>query len=209
MSTADQSPAARRRGRRPAGQDTRAALLTAARDVFAESGYEGATVRAIAARAGVDAAMVNHWFGGKEGLFAQAVLKLPFDPQIMVTTLLEGGLDGLGARVVRQFVTTWDATSGGTFPALVRSLASHDQAAAGLRDFLVKHILGHIVDRIQADEPHLRTNLCASQLIGIGMARYVAKFDPFASADVETLVAAIGPTLQRYLTGDLGLTDQP
>lgn len=208
MSTADQSPAARRRGRRPAGQDTRAALLTAAQDVFAQSGYEGATVRAIAARAGVDAAMVNHWFGGKEELFAQAVLKLPFEPQTVVGTLLEGELDDLGARVVRQFVTVWDATSGGTFPALVRSLASHGQAAIGLRDFLVKHIFGHIVERLRTDEPHLRANLCASQLIGIGMIRYVAKFDPLASTDVETLVAAVGPTLQRYLTGDLGFAGQ-
>lgn len=208
MSTADQTPAARRRGRRPAGQDTRAALLAAAQDVFAESGYERATVRAIAARAGVDAAMVNHWFGGKEELFAQAVLKLPFDPQTVVGTLLEGKLDDLGARVVRQFVTVWDATSGGTFPALVRSLASHDQAAIGLRDFLIKHILGHIMERIRADQPQLRANLCASQVIGIGMVRYVAKFDPLTTADVETLVAAVGPTLQRYLTGDLGLADQ-
>ena len=119
--------------------------------------------------------------------------------------LLKGDLDDLGARIVRQFVTSWDATSGGTFPALVRSLAGHEQAAASLRDFLIRHILGHIIERIEADEPHLRTTLCASQLIGIGMVRYVAKFDPIATTAVETVVAAVGPTLQRYLTGDLGL----
>lgn len=209
MNADGRSPAARRRGRRPAGQDTRAALVRAAQDVFAESGYEGATVRAIAARAGVDAAMVNHWFGGKEELFVQVVLKVPFDPQTVVSTLLEGDLDDLGERVVRQFVSAWDATSGGTFPALVRSLASHDQAAIGLRDFLIKHILGHVTARLQSDNPGLRANLCASQLIGIGMIRYVAKFDPLASADVETVVAAVAPTLQRYLTGDIGVADQP
>lgn len=208
MSSEDPGPAARRRGRRPAGQDTRAALVEAAHDVFAESGYEGATVRAIAARAGVDAAMVNHWFGGKEGLFAQVVLKFPFDPQTVVTTLLEGDLDHLGERVIRQFVTVWDATSGGTFPALIRSLAGHDQAAAGLRDFLLKHVFGHIVARIRADHPHLRASLCASQLIGVGMIRYVAKFEPLASVDVETVVTTVAPTLQRYLTGDLGVAEQ-
>lgn len=207
MSTAEQQPAAKRRGRRPAGQDTRAALIEAAHDVFSESGYERATVRAIAARAGVDAAMVNHWFGGKESLFAQVVLKLPFDPQEVVTTLLEGDVDDLGERVVRQFVTVWDSTSGGTFTALVRSLASHDQAATGLRDFLIKHVLGRVVERIQADHAQLRANLCASQLIGIGMVRYVAKFDPLTTAGVETVVAAVAPTLQRYLTGDLGAVD--
>src|SRR5205823_11565892 len=98
MSTTDRGPAAKRRGRRPGGQDTRGALLNAAREVFSESGYEGATVRAIAARAGVDAAMVNHWFGGKEALFAQVVLKLPVDPGDVVATLLEGEVDDLGER---------------------------------------------------------------------------------------------------------------
>ncbi|HKS48755.1 MAG TPA: TetR family transcriptional regulator [Amycolatopsis sp.] len=205
MSSAEQRPRTKRRGRRPAGQDTRAALLEAAREVFSESGYEGATVRTIAARAGVDAAMVNHWFGGKEALFAQAVLKLPFDPAELVTALLEGDIDKLGERIVRRFVTVWDATSGGVFPALIRSLAAHDQAATGLRDFLVKEILGRVVERIEADHPQLRANLCASQIIGLGMVRYVAMFPPLATADVETVVTAIGPTLQRYLTGGIGI----
>lgn len=208
MSTTDQRPAAKRRGRRPAGQDTRAALLRAAREVFADSGYEGTTVRAIAARAGVDAAMVNHWFGGKEGLFAQAVLKLPIDTQPMVSKLLEGDRNQLGERVIRSFLTTWDTSCGGVFPALVRSLAGHREAAARLRDFVIKNILGPVVASLRSDNPQLRANLCASQLIGIGLARYVVKFDPLATADVDTVVAAVAPTLQRYLTGDLGLPDQ-
>ncbi|GAA5159806.1 MULTISPECIES: TetR family transcriptional regulator [Amycolatopsis] len=206
MSTAEQPNTGKRRGRRPGGQDTRAALLEAARAVFSESGYEGATVRAIAARAGVDAAMVNHWFGGKDALFAQAVLQFPFDPQVVVSTLVEGDLDTLGERIVRRFVSVWDSSAGGVFPALVRSLAGHDQATIGLRDFLIENVLSRIVARIEADHPQLRATLCASQLIGIGMVRYVAGFEPLASADVETVVAAVAPTLQRYLTGDLGST---
>ena len=194
----------RRRGRRPAGQDTRNALLEAARAVFAEAGYDGATVRTIAARAGVDAAMVNHWFGGKESLFAQAVLKLPFDPKDVVATLLEGDLDSLGERIIRRFVRVWDSTSGSTFPALVRSLASHDQAATSLRNFLIEQILSRVMSALESDHPQLRAALCASQLIGIGMARYVAQFEPLGHADPETIVAAVAPTLQRYLTGDLG-----
>jgi AcrR family transcriptional regulator len=205
MSTTEPSKAGKRRGRRPAGQDTRTALLDAAREVFSESGYEGATVRTIAARAGVDAAMVNHWFGGKDSLFAQAVLKLPFEPQDIVATLLEGGQDTLGERIVRRFVTVWDSTAGGTFPALVRSLASHDQAAVALRDFLVEAILRQIIARLDTDHPELRATLCASQLIGVGVVRYVARFEPLGSADVETVVAAVAPNLQRYLTGDLDL----
>ncbi|HVV08722.1 TetR/AcrR family transcriptional regulator [Amycolatopsis sp.] len=206
MRTTDDQPAGgKRRGRRPAGQDTRNALLDAAREVFSESGYEGATVRAIAARAGVDAAMVNHWFGGKEALFARAVLSLPFDPQTLVGTLVEGDVDTLGERVMRRFLTVWDATAGGAFPALIRSLASHDKAAITLRDYLIENILNRIIARLESDHPQLRAGLAASQLIGIGMVRYVAEFEPLASADVETVVATAGPTMQRYLTGDLGL----
>ncbi|MDQ0379928.1 TetR/AcrR family transcriptional regulator [Amycolatopsis thermophila] len=204
MSTAEQPTPAKRRGRRPGGQDTRAALVAAAREVFSESGYEGATVRAIARRAGVDAAMVNHWFGGKEGLFAQAVLQLPFDPVQLVSELMDGPVDGLGKRIVRRFLTVWDATDGGAFPALVRSIASHDQAALSLKDFLIRHVLDNVVSHVSPDRPELRASLCASQMVGIGMARYVARFEPFSTTDIETLAAAIGPTLQRYLTGEIG-----
>src|SRR5437763_8418464 len=139
VSTTDNTEStARRRGRRPAGQDTRTALIEAARAVFAENGYDGATVRAIATRAGVDAAMVNHWFGSKEGLFAQAVLDLPFNPDDVLETLLEGDVDQLGERIVRRFLTLWDATEGGVFPALVRSVAEHEEVAHALRDLFLK-----------------------------------------------------------------------
>jgi AcrR family transcriptional regulator len=197
----------RRRGRRPAGQDTRGALIDAARAVFGESGYEGATVRMIAMRAGVDAAMVNHWFGGKEGLFAQAVLQIPVDPAQLVEQLSGGDPERLGERVVRTFLTVWDSTEGGGFPALVRSIAGHRQVANAMRDLFVKHLFRKVVERIEADHGELRATLVSSQMVGLGMVRYVARFEPLASADADTLVAAIGPNVQRYLTGDLGRLD--
>jgi len=193
----------RRRGRRPGGTDTRAALVDAARAVFIEQGYDGATVRTIAAKAGVDAAMVNHWFGGKEGLFAEAVLKLPFSPKELVEVLLQGDVDDLGERLVRTFLTTWDTTGGGVFTALVRSITSHEQAAHVLRDFLVKHIMGRVLSAVGSDRQDFRATLVASQLVGMGVVRYVAQFEPLASADVETMVAAVAPNVQRYLTGDI------
>ncbi|WP_436500760.1 TetR family transcriptional regulator [Actinokineospora sp. HUAS TT18] len=192
-----------RRGRRPRGADTRAALLAAAREVFSEQGYDGATVRAIAGRAGVDAAMVNHWFGGKDKLFSEAVLQLPFNPNEIVAELLQGDVDDLGSRIVRRFVTTWDVQGGGVFAALIRSVAAHEQVAHALRDFFTRHVFGQVMGKIAADRPELRANLVASQLIGLGVTRYVAEFEPLASADVETLVAAVGPNVQRYLTGSL------
>ncbi|MBB4685095.1 TetR/AcrR family transcriptional regulator [Amycolatopsis jiangsuensis] len=200
MSTEDTT--SRRRGRRPAGQDTRAALLTAARAVFAENGYERATVRTIAARAGVDAAMVNHWFGGKEGLFAQAVLKLPFAPHELVTELRTGPDSELGYRIVRTFLTRWDGAGGSQFQALIRSVAGHEIAGSVLRQFF-SGFFAEVIRGIGTDRPELRTTLCASQLLGMGLVRYVTEFEPLASAEVETLVTAVAPTLQRYLTGDI------
>jgi AcrR family transcriptional regulator len=191
----------RRRGRRPGGTDTREALLTAAREVFIEQGFDGATVRAIAARAGVDAAMVNHWFGGKEGLFGEAVLKLPFNPQEILDILLAAAPDEIGETIVRTFLSRWDASGGGVFTALMRSVTSHDEAATMLRDFFLKYVFRQVIGTFAPDLHDFRATLCATQIVGLGMVRYVARFEPLASADVDTLAVAIAPTLQRYITG--------
>ena len=193
----------RRRGRRPGGADTKAALLASAREVFIEQGYDGATVRAIARRAGVDAAMVNHWFGGKEALFAQAVLQLPFNPQQLIAGLLDGDPATIGERIVRTFLVSWDAQGGGVFAALIRSVAAHEQVAHALRDFFLKNVFRQLTGEVSLDHPELRANLVASQMMGLGMVRYVAKFEPAATADVEVLVKAVSPTLQRYLSGPI------
>ncbi|MGH3878894.1 MAG: TetR family transcriptional regulator [Actinophytocola sp.] len=203
MSKAVKQEPTRRRGRRPGGADTRAALVEAARTVFIEQGYDGATVRSIAALAGVDAAMVNHWFGGKEGLFAEAVLKLPFNPKDIADQLLDGDVDDLGERIVRTFLTTWDNTGGGVFTALMRSITSHEQAAHVLRDLLVKHIFERMLRRVGPDDHLFRATLVASQLVGMGMVRYVAQFEPLASSDIDVMVPAVAPTIQRYLTGEI------
>ncbi|MPY98371.1 MAG: TetR family transcriptional regulator [Actinophytocola sp.] len=203
QATTDSTTGTKRRGRRPGGGDTKAALIDAARAVFAESGYDGATVRGIAQRADVDAAMVNHWFGSKEGLFAEAVLRLPFSPKDLVAQLLDGDLDTLGERIVRTFVTTWDAAGGGTFAAIVRSVTSHEQATHLLRDFFIRYIFSEVLASTGSDQQLFRATLAASQMIGLGMVRYVAQFEPLASADIDVVVTAIAPTLQRYLTGTI------
>jgi AcrR family transcriptional regulator len=201
--TTGEQQESKRRGRRPAGADTKSALVEAAKEVFSEQGYEGATVRAIAKRAGVDPAMVNHWFGGKEGLFAKAVLQLPIDPAAIVSDVTRGDIDSVGERVVRRFLTIWDSTDGGQFAALIRSIAGHEMAVAGLRDLFITYLFKPITEYAGAEEdrPLFRANLVASQLIGLGMIRYVAKFDPLNTTDIETVVAAVAPTIQRYLTG--------
>jgi AcrR family transcriptional regulator len=193
---------ARPRGRRPAQENTLAALIAAASQVFTERGYDRATVRAIAGLADVDAAMVNHWFGGKDGLFL-AALQSPLDPQRILPELLEGDPEQLSARLVRTFLTAWDATSGGAMAALIRSIAGHDKAAAMMREFVSRVILGPVIDSVAPDRPKLRAALSGTLVIGLGMVRYVLRLEPLASADHDTVVAAIAPNLQRYLTGQL------
>lgn len=192
---------ARRRGRRSGGEDTRAALLEAARAVFAEQGYQGATVRGIAARAGVDAAMVNHWFGGKQGLFA-AIVELPFQPEEMIGRVMKGDLETLGERIVRNFVTLWD-THEGRFSTLILSVASQELAAQMMAEFFAGTIFRGIAEAVGKKDAGMRAALCGSQVVGLGVIRYVVRFEPLASADVETLVKLVAPTLQRYLTGDV------
>jgi AcrR family transcriptional regulator len=192
-----------RRGPRPGGADTRVALLDAAREVFAEHGYEGATMRAIAARADVNAAMVIHWFGSKEGLFAEAVIDVPFDLRGLVGRLLDGDVGGLGARIVRTFLTNCDAAGGGVFAALLRSGAGHPQANHHLHEFMITNILAPVLRAVGVDQPDFRAVLVATQLVGIAVIRYVARFDQFATTDIDRIVTAVASTVQRYITGDI------
>ncbi len=200
---AREGAAPRRRGRRPGGGDTRNLLLDAARSAFVELGYDGATVRGIAERAGVDAAMVNHWFGSKEQLFVTA-LQLPVDPSAILQQVVPGDPAHLGERIIAMFLTVWDATGGGQLAALVQSVASHQEAAKMLREFVMNVLVKRLIDAIAPDRTALRANLIGSQLIGLGMARYVVKLEPIASADHATIIKAVAPTVQRYAVGDIG-----
>ncbi len=192
----------RPRGRRPAGENTRGALLDAARLEFTERGYDGATVRTIAARAGMDPAMVNHWFGSKDGLFV-AALQLPVNPDEIIHRILDGDPQQAAQRLLRTFLSVWDPQAGGALIALVRSVASHEEAARMLREFVSRVIFGRIISAIAPDRFELRAALCGTQVIGLGMMRYVIRLEPLASADADTVVSAIAPNLQRYLTGAL------
>jgi len=176
--------------------------LGAARAEFSAQGYQGARVRSIATAAGVDAAMVNHWFGGKEGLFV-AAMDLPINPEAVIARILDGARDELGERIVRTFLSVWDVNGGGAFAALLRSVASHEQAARMMREFVTEMVFGRLADVVGPDRPQLRATLCGSQMVGLGMARYVIKLEPLASTDAATLAATIGPNLQRYLTEPL------
>jgi AcrR family transcriptional regulator len=198
--------AGRRRGPRADAGDTRGAVLAAARARFREHGYDGTRLRDVAADADVDVALVSYFFGNKDGLFA-AAMALTVNPAELVEELLREGTDGLGERLLRRFLRLLDdPASGSPLVALVRSAATHERAAATLRGFIEREILGRMATAIDAPEPELRAALAGSQMVGVIMARYVVRVAPIAGADPETLVAAIGPTIQRYLTGDVALS---
>ncbi|GIE74235.1 TetR family transcriptional regulator [Actinoplanes philippinensis] len=194
----------RRTGRRPGNPDTREAILSAARSAFAEKGYDGASIRAIATGAGVDPALVHHYFGTKDKLFL-ATMNSPVDPVDLITEATAGDRDEIGVRFVRAFLAMWDGPRGSAAVALLRSVVGTEWTAKLFREFIITQILRRAVPRLGLDpaEAHLRITLAASHLAGLALARYVIKVEPLASSPSETLVAAVGPAVQRYLTGDL------
>jgi AcrR family transcriptional regulator len=197
-------------GRRAGDSGTRAAILDSARRLFAGHGYDSATIRAIAADAGVDPALVHHFYGSKERLFA-AAMQLPVVPSEAITAALAAGDRpagvSLGEHLVRSALTLWE-TEGlrEPFQGLLRSAVTSEQAAAMLREFLTEVILGPVATVANDTEPGsapFRASLVATQMIGLAMARYVLRFGPVASASQDELAAAIGPAVDRYLTGVL------
>ena len=194
--------AAPRRGRRPGTPDTKAAILTAARERFASSGYGGTTIRGVAAAAGVDAALVHHYFGTKDDLFL-AALQVRVDPRIAMAPVIEGGVDGAGERLLQVFLSVWDdEESRLPLLALFRGIA--DPAGAQLvRDGFLRMVLGPVGAALELDDPERRMTLVGSQLVGIVVLRYVVQVDPLASMPGDVLVATFAPTLQRYLSGPL------
>jgi AcrR family transcriptional regulator len=194
----------RRSGRRPGNQDTRQSILEAARTTFAEKGYDNASIRAIAASAEVDPALVHHYFGTKEKLFL-ATMNAPINPGELIPQALDGPRELAGERLIRMALTVWDSPAGTAALAVFRSALSNEWTARLLREFVVTQILRRAIGELVTDpaEAPMRSALVATQVAGILVPRYVLKIEPLASADPEVLVAAIGPNVQRFLTDPL------
>ena len=193
-----------RTGRRPGEPATRERIAEAARHLFAERGFDRTSVRAVAAEAGVDPALVHHYFGTKQRLFVEAV-DFPIDAVAAIGTLSAGGIDDAGARLVRFALRLWDDPV--VLPRLLgvlRSAVTDPEAARMLGTLFTRQGPVQLVRALGADQPDLRAELVGTQLVGLAVARHVLRVEPLASADHETIVAAIGPTMQRYLVGDLG-----
>ena len=213
---------ARRSGRRGGDSGTREAILAAARARFGDLGYDRATIRAIAADAGVDAALVHHFYGTKDQLFA-AAMRLPVNPRQVLAAALAPGARGedqtLGEHLLRTVLGVWEvAEIRATFLGLLRSAPTSEQAVVMLREFLAEAILGPLAmaageaasgaagetaSGTAGQDAGYRAALVASQVLGLGLTRYVLEVEPLAQVSSEDLIAAIAPNLDRYLSGDL------
>jgi AcrR family transcriptional regulator len=192
------------RGRRRGETRTREAILSAARRRFAEHGYDRASLRSIAADAGVDPALIAHFFGSKQRLFV-AVVELPLDPEQVVPQVLAGPRSEIGERLARAIVSVLENREARTrVTGLVRAAATEPAAARMVRDLLTRRVFTPLAQRLGTGDALLRANLVGSQVVGLVMARYVVGLEPLASLPSDRLVAAIGPTFQRYLTDPLG-----
>jgi AcrR family transcriptional regulator len=187
---------------------TREAILAAAREEFAAAGYTAASIRGVARRAGVDPALVYHYFAGKPELFV-ASLQLPADPRQVSADARRGPLDG--ARIVERFLAQWEedpADPGRSFVTLVQAVSSAPEAARALREFLTERVWAH--GRHGDPDAAARTAaLVSSQLLGAAWARYVIRMEPFASASRSQVAAWVGPTIEAYANGTLGAGPDP
>ncbi|RLU85768.1 TetR family transcriptional regulator [Streptomyces griseocarneus] len=184
------------------GPGARERILAAARTEFAERGYDKASIRAMARGANVDPALVHHYFGPKEQIFAAAV-EVALAPALEgPDAVLKGGPDTAGERMTRFFLGIWEAPdTREPLLAIVRSAVANETAAAVFRNLVTSRLMFRIAGELDVAEPELRAELAAAQLIGVVMLRYVIKVEPLASAGLEQLVAQVAPVVQRHLAG--------
>lgn len=187
-----------RTGRRTGNSGTRDAILDAATKFFGERGYQGATMRTIAAAAGVDPALIRHFFRDKETLFAKAVSDRTIIFQQLAASL-RGDPADIGTRVADTYLRLWEQPQ--TRPilmAITRSATTSDRAARMLQDALENSIRSHAGEP-DNDEAQLLA-LAGSQLFGLAVARHIIKVPAITQLAHDDLVAQVAPTIQRYLT---------
>jgi len=178
---------------RRSSAETKAVILAAAKQRFAESGYERATIRAIAADANIDPSMVMRYFGNKDLLFAAAA-----DFDLQITELSDGDRDKLGARLVAHFLDRWERDE--ALVVLLRSSTTNDEAAQRMRKISSSQ-LRPVIAKINPTDAPRRAGLVATQVLGLALCRYVLRLPPVVAMSHDEVVAWLGPTVQRYLDG--------
>ena len=197
----DGTSPSRPRGRRRGSADSRAEIIAAAGREFIERGYDGASIRGIGRRAGVDAALVHHYFADKAELFAESV-QAPIRPDRLVAEILQGPRDEVGATLIRTLLNTIEqGKTRDRVIGLIRTALGHDFAATMLRQFLFREVFHRIADGLGVADGELRATLVASQVVGLMVVRYGVKAEPLASASIDEVVRRVGPVIQWHLIG--------
>ncbi|WP_454108803.1 TetR/AcrR family transcriptional regulator [Leifsonia shinshuensis] len=196
----------RRRGRprkERGAASARSAIVRAAAEEFTERGYEAASLRAVARRAGVDSALVHHYFEDKADLFA-ATLEAPIRPDRVLDVLLAAPREQVGETLVRYLLTQLeDERAAGRIVLILRTALSSGPGTRMLREFLTREVFARLAALTHADDADLRADLAASQIAGLMMTRYVLKLEPIASAAPDELARRVGPVIQWHLFGDI------
>ena len=189
-------------GRRPGNQDIRGQIITAARDAFAAKGFAGASMRGIAAEAGVDAALIHHYFDSKQQLFL-ATVALPLGLPHMLEEVAAGGRGGLGERLVRSVLGVWDSELQPSLVAAIRTALTDPALTRSAGEFLTLEVIGHVLPRddLSSEEANRRAGLVAAQILGLVIGRYVLRLPVLVNRQTDDLVAEVGPTVQRYVDG--------
>lgn len=190
------------RGRRPGGPDTRGEILAAAREAFADKGFGRTTIRGVAAAAGVDPALVHHYFGNKDDLFI-AALEIRVDPREIVPAVFAQGVEGAAERLLTVFLSVWDdPESRLPLVALVRTSLARESANSLLHEGMLRLVFTPLAE-VLPDDAERRAQLVATQMIGLIIGRYVLCLEPLASMTAEEVIGWVAPNIQRYFDGEM------
>jgi AcrR family transcriptional regulator len=188
-------------GRRPGNPATRQVVLDTARRLFADAGYDKTSVRDIAAGAGVDPALIRHYFGSKAELF-RATMGWPFAPAQIAAQIAGGDRDEMGARLARVFFEVWEQSdTRAPLLAILRGAATHEESATLVRQFIQGQVYRQMADELAGPDAELRIDLAMSQLLGIAFLRHILRVDPIASTSVEELIERVAPAVTAHLVG--------
>ncbi len=199
-------PGSGRRGRREGASESREHILATARRLFAEHGFDGTSLRQVAREAGVDPAMIHHFFRGKDELFALSVA-LPADPVQVLEGVDQHDPEHRAEAIVRAVLRLWESPAQHSLVAFIRGTIGSKAKTMLLREVVTRTIISRIMAGIPGppEEVALRGNLVATQMVGVMLVRYVVKLEPLASASPEDVVRLVAPNVQHYLTGTLDL----
>jgi AcrR family transcriptional regulator len=193
-------------GRRPGNVDTREEIIQAARQVFAGSGYEKASLRAVARAAGVDAALVHHYFDGKSDLF-MAAMSMPFDPRTVKDEAERAHADFTGAVIVEGFLAMWDRAegTGSSFASCAAAMATSTSVADAMREFVEERIwsTSPAIEGEGQDLFRRRRSLVSAQLMGLAFNRFILRVPPISTAPPADIGRWVGPAIDRFVGGDV------